>query len=136
MARPCAMLSPGAAETIAVRPSKRLASSARMAGTETIGPAARLADGEFRNRARGGLSFPRQRRTNERPMYRPVVVFAILGVAFLRVFTSSAPDHAIVFRREIGLDFGIVRVLVMFLLSLVARRRRVFDVEIVGVLVG
>src|SRR5258706_16479101 len=108
-----------------------------MARTETIGPAARLSDGEFRNRARRGrLPFPRQRRTNERTMYRPLVVFAILGVAFLRVFTSSAPDYAIVFRREIGLDFGIVRVLVTFLLSLVARRRRVFDLEIVGVLVG
>jgi hypothetical protein len=113
---------------------------------EAIGPPARLTDGEFRNRPRGRrLSFSRQRCADERPMHRPFIVFAILAVAFLSFFTFR---QAIVFRREIGLHFGIVGVFVavarrlckiLDVLSLlnndVGRRRCVFDLEIVGVLV-
>jgi hypothetical protein len=38
-------------------------------------------------------------------MHRPLIVFAILAVAFVPFFTLR---QAIVFRCEIGLDFGIV----------------------------
>ena len=68
-------------------------------------------------------------------MYRPLVVFAILGVPFLRVFTSSAPDHAIVFRRQSGLDLWIVAMLVACDGAVVNRRRGIVDVQIVGVFV-
>jgi hypothetical protein len=139
----------GATEAVAVRTvaSKWLAASALrslVTRSEAIGPSTRLTDGEFRNRTRGRrLSFPRQRRANERPMYRPFVVFAIVSVAFLPVIVFSAfvaPRHAIVFRRKRGLDFRIVGVFaperdVINRVDLVDRRRGVFDLEIIGVLV-
>ena len=101
-----------AAEAVAVRTvaPKRLTAPARMARTEAILPAARLANGEFRNGARGRrLPFSRQRRAYKRPMYGSLVVLAILLVALTRVLPLS---DAIVFRREIGLDFRIVCMLV------------------------
>src|ERR1700741_3618619 len=77
---------------------------------EAIGPSARLTDGELRNRTRERrLSFARQRCANERPMYRPLIILAILAVAFLPFFTFGQP---IVFRRQIRLHFGIVGVFV------------------------
>jgi hypothetical protein len=112
---------------------------------EAVGPPARLTDGEFRNRPRGRrLSFSRQRCANEWTMHRPLIVFAILAVAFVPFFTFR---QAIVFRRETGLDFGIVGVFValtrdipetldvLTLLNDVAGRRGVFNLEIVRVLV-
>jgi hypothetical protein len=116
-----------------------------VARPEAIGPPARLTDGEFRNRPRGRrLSFSRQRCANQGTMHRPLIVFSIRAGAFIPVFTFR---QAIVFRREAGLDFGIVGMFVaiardvpelldvLTLLSDVARRRGVFNLEIVRMFV-
>jgi hypothetical protein len=118
----------------------------RVTGPEAIRPPARLTNGEFRNRPRGRrLSFSRQRRANERPMHGPLIVFAILAVAFVPVL---AIRHAIVFRCEIRLHFGIVVVFVELARGIsrmldgrtlpndVAGRRGAVNLEIVRVLVA
>jgi hypothetical protein len=73
-----------------------------------------------------------------------LVVFTILIVAFVAVdvfdalpgcLAVLASRHTLVGRRQIGLDFRIVRVLVAFIGSIVALRRGAVDLEIVGVFV-
>ena len=126
---------PRPAGAVAVRPvaSKRLP-AALMAWPEAIGPAAGLADGEFRNGARGrGLSLSRQRRPNQRPMNRPLIVNAAFGLVFISL---DFLDDPIVFRREGHLHFGVVRMLVMIERRVLDRLRTTTDVDVIVMLVG
>ncbi|HMF98685.1 MAG TPA: hypothetical protein VKE96_30500 [Vicinamibacterales bacterium] len=72
------------------------AATALMTGTESVGPPARLANGEFRNRARGWLlSFrARQRRANQ-PAVNRTVFLAALAVVILVVLLDIRVDHVV-----------------------------------------
>jgi hypothetical protein len=135
MARSRAVLSsrsPGPAEAVAVRTvtSKWLAATARVTRPEAIGPTTGLTDRKFWNwTRRRRLALARQRGTNERPMHRPLVVFAVGVVIFL--FTLGA---WIVFR-ESDWRFSIADVLVTFERWRITRRSTGVDLEIIVVLV-